>query len=100
MRIAAAAVALVVVVVAAAAAAAADTGACRSVEGPSAVAVVVAFVAAFVAEAYRAAAAPSVFARKGFAWRFAGSSDCSAAACLLAAGNSATVAGQALVGVH
>ena len=95
MRIAAAAVALVVVV-----AAAADTGACRYVEGPSAVAVVVAFVAAFVAEASRSAAAPSVFARKGFAWRFAGSSDCSAAACLLAAGNSATVAEQALVGVH
>ena len=89
-----AAVGIVVVV------AAAGIGACQSAVEPSAVAVVAASAAAPAAEAYRSAERPSVSARTGFVWHFVGSSECSAAACSLAAGNSAVVAEQALAEVH
>ena len=90
-----AAVGIVVVV------AAAGIWACQSAVEPSAVAVVAASAAAPAAEAYRSAERPSVSARTGFVWHFVGSSECSAAAaCSLAAGNSAVVAEQALAEVH
>lgn len=93
-------VGIVVVAARTAAAVVADIEACRSAEGPFAVAVAAAaFVAAFAAEACQSAVHPSAFARKDFVWHFVGSSESSAAAaCSLAAGS--LVAEQALAEMH